>query len=432
MMLRRPRGGLWLELKKTPAAERPIVELKAPTRLYLPLNQCGGSLPEVLVQEGSRVLMGQPIADAAGGDCCALHSPVSGTVESIKEYNYPIGGKSAMIVIENDGRDMPYKKSAAHPKNTEEVISAIRNAGVVSSKGYELPLWTKIQKIADRNIKTVVLNVVETEPYVCASQKVMDEMPDEVAQGLGIIMKCAGAKKAILAVSDDIPGEIAKGMAESAHLAGVELTIAHIPQKYPNGNEQFLWRELFAHEIDAQIKKGGQAPEVYFTYPQDCVNICRAVEDGTPQLTRVITVAGDAVENPQNLEVRIGTRIHDILDHCELSFDPDRVVLGSAMRGVAIQSLDTPVTKSVGAVLALKAASRKIAKSSCINCGKCVSVCPQGLLPNYIAMRAVKADVDALKDLHIDDCIECGLCAYICPGRMPIVELIKKIKKAAM
>ncbi|MFO7160601.1 MAG: RnfABCDGE type electron transport complex subunit C [[Clostridium] cellulosi] len=432
MMLKRPRGGLWLELNKTTAAERPIAELKAPARVYLPLKQCKGETPSLLVGRGSRVLKGQPIADGSHGLSCSLHSPVSGTVESIVEYNHPVGGKSMMAVISNDGRDMPYKAVQSRTDSAEGIIARVKSAGIVSSNDFSKPYWEKLRRFRERKVNTVIINAVEVEPYICSSQKIMDELPDVTVAGLELIMKCVGAKKAVLAVSDDIPEEVSRGMAEAAHLIDIELTIAHIPPKYPNGDEQFLMRALFAHEIEAQMKKGGKRPEVCFVYPQDCVNVQRAVNDGVPQITRIITVAGDAVTNPQNIEVPIGTKISDILNYCGLSFDPDRVVLGSPMRGVAIQSLDVPITKSVGAVLALKAAQRRNTKSICINCGKCVSVCPQGLLPNYIAMRAVKADFEALKGLNIDECIECGSCAYICPGRMPIVELIKNIKKAAI
>ena len=430
MMLKGPRGGLWLELKKSPAADRPIEELKAPSKLYVPLRQYQGVLPAVCVSVGDHVYMGQPVAEATDGISCALHSPVSGVVESIMDYDHPVGGVSQIIVISNDGRDMPYSKSAANPKtlNSAQIISAVKAAGVVPAEGFMPPLWVRLSSMAENKSKAIVINAVETEPYICTSQKIIAENPDDVAQGLLLVMKCAGAGQAVLAISDDVPHDIVRGMAESARIAGIKLTVAHIPQKYPYGNERYLLNELFSHELAEAPKKF----HVGFVYAQDCVNVRRAVQDGLPQLTRLITVAGDAVENPQNIEVRIGTTVRDVLEYCGLSFDPDRVVLGSIMRGVAVTSLMTPVTKSVSAVLALKAARGGLSKSICINCGKCVGVCPQGLMPNYIAMRAVKADFDALRELHISDCIECGSCAYICPGRMPIVELIKNIKKAAL
>jgi electron transport complex protein RnfC len=438
-MLKGPRGGLWLELKKLPAADRPVAELKAPGKIFLPLRQFKGFLPTLCVAQGEHVLMGQPVAISAGGVSCSLHSPVSGTIFEITEYDHPLGGHSQMIVIENDGRDITYKKVLPQQNakiGRAEIIEAVKNSAVVAASGFCPPLWARLAGMSDKKIKTVVINAVEAEPYICSSQKLLDESPDSVAQGLSLIMKCLGASAAVLAVSDDVPPRIVEGMAASARLEGIMLKVAHIAQKYPLGNELYLMRELFPHEVEnAPAQFRSAAPEelhVGFFCAEDCFNVSRAIIEGQPQTTRIITVAGDAVEDPQNLEVRIGSTVRDVLDFCGLNFDPDRVVLGSVMRGVAVTKLNTPITKSVTAVLALKAARGGFSKSNCINCGKCVSVCPQGLLPNYIAMRAVKADFDALRELHIKKCIECGSCAYICPGRMPIVELIKNIKKAAL
>lgn len=437
-MVKRLRGGLWLELKKSPAAERPIETLKAPSKLYLPVRQSQGAEPSVCVDEGEHVYMGQPVAEAEDGASCAVHSPVSGVVESIIEFDHPVGGKSAMIVIANDGLDTPYNgvfQPRSGAAKSEDIIAAVKEAGVVSCDDENRPLWTRLELMADSKVKTVVINGVETDPYISVSQKIVDENPEGVIQGLELIMRCVGADKAIYAVSDDVPSEIVRGLEGTARISGMKLEVSHVPQKYPYGAVRYLMRQLFPHELE-KAGKTDKPPEkllhVGFVTPQDCVNVSRSVLEGQPELTRVITVAGDAVEEPRNLEVRIGSTVRDILECCGLSFDPDRVVLGSPMRGVAITSLLTPITKSVGAVLALKAPRKGLTKSICINCGKCAGVCPEGLLPNYIAMRAVKADIKALRGLGIDDCTECGCCAYICPGRMPIVELIKNIKKAAL
>lgn len=418
-------GGVWLELMKKPACDRPVEVLPAPKMIRLPLAQHAGEPSRPLVGVGEHVLLGQPVAEAGEGASCGLHSPVSGTVKAVGEYHPPEGGACGLLQIENDGEDRVLgdtREQDTDALSKDRILSIVRNAAIVSVDGSAAPLWYRLSQFTARQVRTLVVNAVETEPYLCASQKLIGENPDDVAKGLQLALRCTGAKEAVLAVSDDIDPETVGDMVKCAHLQGVELKLERVYQKYPSGNEKYLRRMLF----------GDRAGEdCGFLYAEECVNISRAAQFGFPQITKVVTVAGGAVGNPQNVEARVGTPVRALLDHCGLIYDPEQVVIGGAMRGTAVTDLNIAVTKTTSGVLALMTERSGVRHPMCINCGKCVRVCPERLMPNYIAMKAVLADFDACEALHIDSCIECGACAYICPGHMPIVELIKNIKKAA-
>ena len=422
-------GGIWLELKKQPACDRPIESMPAPHTVYLPLRQHDGEPCVPTVSAGDSVRAGEIIAAAGDGISCPLHSPVSGTVRGIAECSMPTGAGSTMIVIDNDDRERDYPFSGTEDTESldpEKIAKLAKDAGIASVSCFGPPLWSRLEKMCSAGVETLIINAVETEPYICSSQKLMDDFPDEVALGMSLMMRCVGAKEGVLAVSDDISAGVVDGMLESAHLAGVDLRLERIHQKYPSGFERYLIgliKENRKIRDPLEVKAG-------FVYAEECVHLARAATSGRPQTTRVISVSGDAVGNPQNMEVPLGTPVRDVLERCGLIYDPERVVLGSPMRGVAITNLGTPVTKQVTSVLALTPKKHGKLKSMCINCGKCVKVCPENLMPNYIAMRAVIADIEACRNLMVKDCIECGACAYVCPGRVPIVELIKNIKKA--
>ena len=417
-------GGLWLDMQKHPACDRPIEILEAPKLVTLPLRQHVGLPCIPVVKKGSRVVVGQPVARAGEGISCGLHSPVSGVVKEVA-----VDSPSPKIVIENDGRDASYSlKAAADPDHMKpgEITAAAKEAAITSAGGMDRPFWYRLTQMAADQIDTVVLNAVETEPYISVSTKLLTENPEDVARGFSLVMQATGARNAVLAVGDDMEHDAVADIMQSYHLQGVDMDLHRVLPKYPAGNEKYLGPLLFGE------KKGEEAVKAGYVLPEECVMLSRAVAYGMPQISKVITVAGTAVGNPQNMEVRIGTPIRVVLEHCGLIFDPDRVILGSTMRGTAVTSLDMPVTKDVTAVLALVTPKHDSLHPMCINCGRCVRVCPEKLMPNYIAMRAVLADFEACAALHIDSCIECGACAYICPGRMPIVELIKNIKKAAV
>ena len=417
-------GGLWLDTQKHPVFDRPIEILEAPRSVALPLRQHAGTPCVPVVKKGSRVAVGQPVAQAGEGISCGLHSPVSGVVKEVAA-----DGPSPRIVIENDGRDTAYPlRDVPDPGHMKpgEITAAAKAAAITSAGGLGRPLWYRLTQMTADSIDTVVLNAVETEPYVSVSTKLLTESPEDVARGLSLVMRATGASNAVLAVGDDLEHDALTDIMQSYHLQGVDLDLHRVLPKYPAGNEKYLGPLLFGDQKEKGAVKAG------YVSAEECVMLSRAIVYGLPQISKVVTVAGSAVGNPQNMEVRIGTPVRAVLEHCGLIFDPDRVILGSIMRGTAVTSLDVPVTKDVNAVLALVTPKHDSIHPMCINCGRCVRVCPEKLMPNYIAMRAVLADFEACAALHIDSCIECGACAYICPGRMPIVELIKNIKKAAV
>ena len=418
-------GGLWLDLKIQPASERPVEVLPAPRLITLPLHGHFGGHWVPSVAKGDTVGFGQVIAHWADDPQFPLRAPVSGSVK----YSIPEGdGRPAAVVIENDGRDYaaetPPQPADPGALTADDICAAARRAGIFVAEGRGEPLWRKLRRMREDGVDTLVLNAVETEPYLCSAQKLLSENPDDVARGLALAMKAVGASRLVLAVGDSVAREVVADMLESAHLEGADMTLRRVPPKYPSGNEKYLTGLLFGGRGEKPSKPG-------FVSAEECLHLMRAAVYGIPQVTRIVTVAGEAAENPQNVEVRLGTSVRDVLEYCGLKLDPERVVLGSAMRGTAVETLDTPVTADVSAVLALVPVRRAAMRSMCINCGRCVRVCPEKLMPNYIAMRAVLADFDACRALHIESCIECGACAFVCPGRMPIVELIKNIKKAA-
>lgn len=409
-------GGVWLEPHKEPACERPIARLPAPQRLVLPLAQAGDALiPAVCARQ--RVRLGQPLGTLpAQGAACMLHAPVSGTVAQVLPAK---GNEPAALVLENDGQDTPF--AAPHAQNAgrlspDEVVALAREAGVASPGESDRPLWQRLAALRRTGTDVVVLHAVEDDPYLCVSHRVLRELPEEVAAGLALVLRVAGEARALLAAGMDIPAEAVTDLCHSADEAGVSLARERVLCRYPGARERYLHRLLF----------DGKPTRAFYIRPEECLHLARAAA-GTVQTTRIVTVAGGVVENPQNLEVRLGTPARALLEHCGYLADPERVILGSAMQGRAVTDLSEPVTRRTEAVLALPA--RRPAHARCINCGRCVRVCPEGLFPNYIALHALQGDFISVAGLHVQACVECGSCAYVCPGHVPLLELMRQAKK---
>ncbi len=158
-----------------------------------------------------------------------------------------------------------------------------------------------------------------------------------------------------------------------------------------------------------------------------CAAIARAVTTGMPLLSRIVTVTGRAFARTGNFRVRIGTPVKDVVAYAGgFAETPEKVILGGPMMGAAIHTLDVPVIKGTGAILALTGADiGALRRTNCIRCGKCVQVCPMRLLPARLVRYSERFDAARLEKLHVMECIECGACSYICPARKDPLQSIR-------
>jgi electron transport complex protein RnfC len=145
-----------------------------------------------------------------------------------------------------------------------------------------------------------------------------------------------------------------------------------------------------------------------------------------PLTKRRITVMGDVVERPQNLEVFIGTPIGEILDYCGLTAEPRRVVIGGPMMGATQVEMDSPIVRANSGLLAFgESAATVPPTTACIKCSACIDNCPMRLAPIDIQKAYRRDDVAALDKLMADLCVECGTCSYVCPAKQPLAQSVR-------
>jgi electron transport complex protein RnfC len=160
--------------------------------------------------------------------------------------------------------------------------------------------------------------------------------------------------------------------------------------------------------------------------------VYEAVVMDAPLIERVLTVTGAPVVVPRNLKVRMGTLVRDLFDDCGgLSMQPGKVVVGGPMRGVAIASLDVPVTKGTAGVTAFAGAQARTRKEwPCIHCGVCVEVCPWDLVPTRLHKLIQQGEIEQAMGEGLDRCTECGCCAFACPSHIPLVDILRTGKRS--
>ena len=420
-MYRTFKGGLRLDLNRQPTDGRAIEPLNVPKTLFVALNQDGVECQSV-VKLGEYVRMYQPIGMPVSGNSCPIHSPVSGVVTSFKNIDYPIFGKSNYVVIENDFKDRNFdhlSSRAIDQLSSVEIISIARRAGIPSKGLCTTAEYKRLERMKNRKITTIICDATESEPYLTSDFRIMLEYPKQLIEGVLLAMRAVEAKEAIIAVGSE-KIEAVEILQNQIKEYKEKISIVKISSKYPAGK---CLVKIF-DENEFQNKK----PTCGVTDVFACYSLWRAIALDLPVISRNITVAGTAIGNPSNLEVRIGTPIKDILHHCGLIHDPERIILGGPISGMATDDLGLPTIKGLSGITVLTKSNNQLEELVCIRCGRCEKVCPEGLMPNYLSDYILRGDTSECLRLRISNCNLCGSCAYICPSKIAISEIIRQGK----
>ena len=394
-----------------------------PKTLVIPLVQHIGVPCKSLVAVGDRVLRGQKIGDGEGL-CVPVHASVSGTVVAIEPRPHVRGNLVESIVIENDGKYETVVPSI--PSTDDEILHAIREAGIVGMGGAAFPGNVKALS-ALGNVDTLIANGCECEPYITADDSLLQTSPEKVLSGMTILSKLLHPKHTVLAVEDNKQEAIKKLQGLQKDYPDIEIRI--LPTRYPQGAEKQLIQSVTGREVPSGKLPVAVGCAVFNVSTFAAIH--RAVKEGMPLYERIVTVSGEAIAKPQNFIVPIGTPFHDLVEAAGGLHDKtERVISGGPMMGVAQHDLAVPVVKATNSILCLLKDKNGAAENPvCLRCGKCIVACPMRLQPLYM-YRYVKAGrVDELKKLHIMDCMECGSCSFTCPGKLPLVEKFRLGKK---
>jgi electron transport complex protein RnfC len=309
------------------------------------------------------------------------------------------------------------------------LLERLNESGIVGLGGAGFPTHIKARVVEQHTIHTLVINAAECEPYITADDLTLRHYANEVLEGAQIIAKLCGAQHIVIGIEDNKPEAIDALKQALTNSQPVPVELAVIATRYPSGGERQLIKKL----LDLNVPSGGLPADVGVLChnPGTLLAILHAVRDGQPLVSRVVTLTGEAITQPGNRWVRLGTSVRELLEQAGLNTpELHQVIQGGPMMGTPLLTLDTPVTKLTNCLIAatLEELPPPPAESPCIRCGECESVCPVALLPQQLHWYARAQDDAKLERYHLFDCIECGACSYVCPSHIPLVVDYREAK----
>ena len=433
MSLRTFKGGVHPFEGKELSKSKPIKELLPQGELVFPVSQHIGAPAKPLVAKGDTVLRGQKIAEAGGFVSSPIYSSVSGTVKAIEKRRTATGDMVDAIVIESDGNFMEagFEETEDVTKlSNQEIIKKIQDAGVVGMGGAGFPTHVKLSPKNPDQIDYIIANCAECEPYLTSDYREMVEEPEKLIGGLKIVLQLFPNAKGVFAIENNKPDCIDK-ISEMIK-DDDRLSVQPLLTKYPQGGERQLIHAVTGRDINSKMLPADAGCIV--DNVATLMAIYDAVKLGIPVMNRVFTVTGDAVCEPRNFRICIGTSFQELLDAAGgLIHDARKMISGGPMMGFAMYGLDVPTTKTTSALLCLtQDAASEFETTACINCGRCVEACPEGLVPSRLADFAEHGEKEEFEKWYGLECVECGSCSYGCPARRPLAQYIKTMKKQVL
>lgn len=414
------KGGLKID-NPYPSNEIDLIRIPLPDKVVLPMQQRIGNQAIPCVSIGEHVLTGQIIATIDDDRCAPVHASISGTVSAIGNhvYAHQSGLKGLCVTIESDGNDEWVDTSIGCTENYKAclpltIYDKIRISGIVGMGGAGFPTHTKMRLAA--GCKNIIINATECEPGITCDAALMEAYPTKVIRGIEVLLHISGAEKAIIAIEDDKQDSINE-LNKYCNNERIEINV--IPTKYTSGAEKILIKTL----LGVEVPSGKFASDIGIL----CLNVATvvamfdAVVENRPLISRAVTLAGSAIKEPKNLQVRLGATYEYLLSFVDLEEGSHKVTMAGLMMGINLKGTDYSVSKNTNCIFIDKAQESVVAQE-CIRCGLCNTVCPVELLPQQLYWFSKSENIEKAMDYNLLDCIECGCCSYVCPSNIPLVN----------
>ncbi len=403
------------------------VVMPLPSKIVLSMNQHIGAPAAPQVKKGDQVYVGSVVGKSGGFVSSDIHSGVSGKVDGITTIVAPNGAVQTAVVIIPDG-EQKVDPAIQPPVVTDlkSLQNAVRASGLVGLGGAGFPTAVKLAPKNLDEVDTLLVNGAECEPFITSDNRCLLEDTKYILSGIKTVMKYMDLKQCVIGIEGNKPEAIAH--MQKAIGGDSSITVKTLPCRYPQGAEKVLIENCTGREVPFPGLPSDVG--VVVMNVTSIAFVGKYLETGMPLVTKRLTVDGDIVKEPKNVEVIIGTPVQELLDFCGgLTDEPGKVLYGGPMMGNCLADLSQPILKNNNAILAFSKKWAHLPKeTNCIHCGRCTNACPLGLSAKEIVQAYQDGNVELLHELNADLCMSCGTCSFVCPAKRPLAPSIALAK----
>ena len=411
-----------------------------PEKVRLPLRCDFNTVCQPVVKIGDTVSEGQVIAVSKDDENSVIHSSIPGKVTDILSLQCPNGKTEKVIEITLSG-SFDYLGKVSKRKNMnllseEEIEASLISSGIINTFDTRKPLLL-INQIKKFKGKNLVIRLFDEDPSCIADRLISKFYLNEIIEGSLLLTKLLKNQNIVFVLNSKL-----------TPLSDFESKKNDLIFFYDVNDS------LYPLSVQAKIISSFNKSEKYkdsginlskndlYCDSQTILQLQQNLLYSTPELTHLVHISGNCLKASAMLNVRNGITVSELLSQIGgLSKKPKQIIINGSIRGFTVDSLNTPVTKYVKSVSVIKESTPTDSKIyNCIQCGNCRSICKEYVLPDFIYNQAVnfnlletpgdEKDFDNtvfIKEMlkHCTNCFECNI---VCPSRLPLSQIIKKLK----
>ena len=438
----RIKKGLDIPINGSPAED--ITDSKKSRSVAILGNDYVGMKPTMLVEEGERVKLGQPLFEDKKNPGVIITSPAGGKIESINRGERRVL-QSIVIEIESDEESVKFKQVDPNDVSNisvEDIRRQLINSGMWTA--FRTRPYSKVPAV-DSSPDNIFISALDTQPLSPDPETIINLHKDDFDFGISLLKKLTNcpihlsvSENSSLDINED--NQVKKHIFSGPHPAGLVGTQMHFisPASLSNVN----WTIGY----------------------QDITAIGKLFKSGYLSVERIISLAGPQVIEPSYVKTRLGA-CTDELTAGELTQRENRIISGSVISGREaigayaylgryhnqISVVSEPNSKDREFMNWLTPGPRKFSKiplflsslfpkksfnfktlmngsdRPIIPIGIYEEVIPMNFLPAILLRNVVLMDtekIQALGGLELDE-EDLSLCSYVCPGKYDFGSLLR-------
>ncbi len=400
--------------------------MRPPEFYSVPLLAAFGEKPIRVVKVGSLVREGTLLAKPNGKYGSYVYSPTAGKVVGIVKKLNVCGAECEHVVISRTLEDieperLPVLDEAEHTQ--EILLKRLYESGMVDNFEPFDPAYKKY--ILKCPIKKLVINCTEDEPYLTSDTALLETYRAEVFQGAKLLKKVAGAEELIF-IFTLRQWRLAEDFKK--YLKSINEHKLIKIKTYPNVYPLHYSRLIGYYESGKMVAEGVRTAttKVIVDSVSNCYDFYQAV-NGKPAIQKAVTVGGNNCLRKANYFIKNGTNIRHVLEVVGTRQDtPENMLIyGGIMSGIAQETLDISVSLNASEILFVSREEYSTERETpCINCGKCVAVCPVRLHVKNIDEAVCESNLSLTKKLGVETCLGCGACSFVCPAKRDLAQRV--------